>query len=170
MTAEIVTAVSVAVTCTTAFLVGYWHRKQLRQLELYRKDPSVGMVPPPSFLTVFFKKNFDLLCGILLPTLSAWLLVSGGKGTALTSLLISLNIGSMLLTLVGRAFSRLSKEMIAVSRDFLEIHKAQRQLSLSQVEGLQEYGRLLVSNVEILEKLGDRVEALEERLAQSTPR
>jgi hypothetical protein len=39
---------AIAVPCITALLVSYWHRKQVRQVELYKRDPSVGLEPPPS--------------------------------------------------------------------------------------------------------------------------
>ena len=46
---------SIVVTSGTAFLIGYWHRKQMRQIEEFRRDPSAGLRLPPSRLWVLVK-------------------------------------------------------------------------------------------------------------------
>jgi hypothetical protein len=38
-------------------IVAYQHRRQLRQLELHRKDPSVGVMPPESGVVVWWRRN-----------------------------------------------------------------------------------------------------------------
>lgn len=54
----IVTAVGVVVAAVVALIVNYQNRKQARQIELFRKDPSAGLVPPPHPWLVFLRKNW----------------------------------------------------------------------------------------------------------------
>jgi hypothetical protein len=60
---------AIIVPAFTAFLVAYWHRKQLRQIEAYRKDPSVGLTPPPSALWTFVSSRWKLLLTAGVPAL-----------------------------------------------------------------------------------------------------
>jgi hypothetical protein len=47
---------------TTFLLIAYQHRKQMRQIELFRLDQKVGLVRPPHPLRVFFQRYWwDLL-------------------------------------------------------------------------------------------------------------
>lgn len=64
----IVTAVGIVVAAVVALVVNYQNRKQARQIELFRKDPSVGLKPPPHPWLVFLRKNwyhFIYLIGII---------------------------------------------------------------------------------------------------------
>ena len=63
-TNEIVSLVGIIVTAAVALAVAYMHRKQMRQLELYRQNPEAGVVPPLHPVTNFLK-NFGLSIVIL---------------------------------------------------------------------------------------------------------
>jgi hypothetical protein len=54
-----VTAVGIAVAVVVPLIVNYQNRKQARQIELFKKDPSVGLIPPPHPLWVFLRKNWQ---------------------------------------------------------------------------------------------------------------
>jgi hypothetical protein len=170
MTPEIITALSVTVTCTTAFLVGYWHRKQLRQIELHRKDPSVGLTPAPTFLTVFFKRYFDLIGGICLPAASSLLLANTGRLTPLEALLISCNVSVILSTIAFRAHRQVWSMIVDDSREFLALHKLQKELFGSHNADLRQHGHLLIAHSAAFEGLDRRVHALEDKLAPPSPK
>jgi hypothetical protein len=51
--------VGLIVVAVSAHLIAYWQRKGNRQIELYRRDPSVGLSPPPSPLWKFVKTNWE---------------------------------------------------------------------------------------------------------------
>jgi hypothetical protein len=56
MTAAIwVSLFGIAVAAVVALGIGYMHRKQMRQTELHRVDPTVPLVPPPHPITSFIK-------------------------------------------------------------------------------------------------------------------
>jgi hypothetical protein len=62
---EIISILALVISSTCALLIAYWHRKQMRQVEAYRQDPTVGLSPPPSRLWVHLSRN-GLLWMILL--------------------------------------------------------------------------------------------------------
>jgi hypothetical protein len=43
-------------TAVVTFSVAYMHRKQIRQVELYKRDPSSGLMPPPHPITRFLRE------------------------------------------------------------------------------------------------------------------
>jgi hypothetical protein len=65
----ILAALAIIVSSTTAMAVAYLHRKQMRQIELYKQNPSVGLTPPPSRLTYFVKSKADTIFGLGFPAL-----------------------------------------------------------------------------------------------------
>jgi hypothetical protein len=117
---NIVTLVAVAASCATALLVGYWHRKQLRQLELYRKDPSVGLKPPPAAAVAFIKHHYDIIFGVLPPIGSLILLFISGPLTRTAAVLIVLNSAGIFVNLLfrteRRSLERFSKVMTILER------------------------------------------------------
>jgi len=44
-----------------ALVVAHLHRKQMRQIEAYRSNPEVGLVPPPHPIVKFLKRYSTLL-------------------------------------------------------------------------------------------------------------
>jgi hypothetical protein len=67
--------VATIVTLTVAAL----HRRQMRQIELHREDPSVPLIPPPHPATQFFNRNAPVILGVAvnLATLIFQLLQTG---------------------------------------------------------------------------------------------
>src|SRR5437867_2844987 len=51
----------VVLAAAVALIVAYLHRRQMRQIEAFRQDPSVGLVPPPHPVVVLLKKRYPLL-------------------------------------------------------------------------------------------------------------
>jgi hypothetical protein len=68
-TTEFIAIAAIVGTCATNILVAYWHRKQIRQIEEFKRDPSVGLRPPPSRLWAFVKRHRDAILIIGIPTL-----------------------------------------------------------------------------------------------------
>jgi hypothetical protein len=77
------------VPSATALFIGYLHRRQMRQNELFRLDPKVGVLPPPTPPVMFFKAHWlKLLYG--LPVLSlVWLYLRHPQVSFLTVILIA---------------------------------------------------------------------------------
>lgn len=45
-------------TTVVTFSVAYMHRKQIRQVELYKRDATSGLVPPPHPITRFLREHW----------------------------------------------------------------------------------------------------------------
>jgi hypothetical protein len=56
--AWVLTSAGIAAAVAVPLIVNYQNRKQARQIELFRKDPSVGLIPPPHPLWVFLGRNW----------------------------------------------------------------------------------------------------------------
>ena len=105
----------IVAAATVAFIVGYLQRKQMRQVELYRQDPTVGLVPPPSPLTKFVKSKWDSALGIGMPVLSLVIEFSGHAPiTRLSVALISLNVAFLLVNFVMYIVFRLFDKTMAL--------------------------------------------------------
>src|SRR5665213_1200882 len=52
-----VTVFGVLVAAMIALIVAYMQRKQMRQIEAYRLDPKVGLIPPQHPFTKFVKRH-----------------------------------------------------------------------------------------------------------------
>jgi hypothetical protein len=74
-----VTAFGVVVAAAVALVVNYQNRKQARQIELFRNDPSVGLMPPPHPWVAFLKKNWyhPWYVGGMIYFLCRWIIESG---------------------------------------------------------------------------------------------
>ena len=67
-TTEMLSFGAIVVGSLTAFSVAHLHRKQMRQNEAFRLDPSVGLIPPPGPVVAFYRKYQSAILGIVLPT------------------------------------------------------------------------------------------------------
>jgi hypothetical protein len=52
-----ISLLTLVVGTTVTLIVAALHRKQMRQIELYRADPTVPLVPPPHPFTKFLRRN-----------------------------------------------------------------------------------------------------------------
>ncbi len=107
-TTEFIAITAVVGTCGTNILVAYWHRKQIRQIEEFRRDPSLGLRPPPSRFWAFVKRHSLAIMGTVIPTyLLIFTLVHKEPITKWTIFVIAFCIGAIMLTLVLALFQRL---------------------------------------------------------------
>ncbi len=60
-----ITLFGISVAAIVALSVASMHRKQMRQIELHRADPSVPVTPPPHRTTLFIKRNWLVLWCLL---------------------------------------------------------------------------------------------------------
>src|ERR1051325_7097288 len=51
-----VSLLTLVVSTAVALVIAALHRRQMRQIELHREDPSVPLVPPPSAFTKFLQQ------------------------------------------------------------------------------------------------------------------
>jgi hypothetical protein len=56
-----ISLLTLVVGTTVTLIVAALHRKQMRQIELHRADPTVPLVPPPHLFTKFLRRNANRL-------------------------------------------------------------------------------------------------------------
>ena len=108
---HIITIIGFSLSAFVALGVAYLHRKQMRQIELFKQDPSVGLVPPPSALARFIKSKWDVIFayGGPLYILGTELLKSAPV-TRMTIALVSLSLVMLALNLVLALMLRLNSK------------------------------------------------------------
>lgn len=58
-TMQLIAVIAIIVSALVALIVAHLQREQMRQIELYKQDSSVGLIPPSSPLTRFIKSKWD---------------------------------------------------------------------------------------------------------------
>ena len=82
---DLIAVVGIVVGSTTAVLVGYLHRSQMRQIELFKQDPTVGLKPPRHLLPSWRAGALLGWAGTIVPFLTLLpLLFSNQSATGLT--------------------------------------------------------------------------------------
>lgn len=129
-TGHILAVAAIIVPTFTAFLVAYWHRKQIRQAEAYRRDPSVGLTPPPSALWRFVTSRWKLLVIAGLPALFIALnFYLNARVTLFTVLLIALNVS----TIVTAVLMEIIERVVRVLGRVIEVQGEQLRVQADQV-------------------------------------
>ena len=125
----IVTVIAMLLSAVVALIVAYLHRKQMRQIELYKLDPSAGLIPPPSSLTKFVKSKWDTIFGLGGPILM--LASEFAKTTPVTRFTILIISVALVLLFTNIVLAMLYKLQLRTSERFAQIIALQdRQLGL----------------------------------------
>src|ERR1017187_7244364 len=104
---------AIVVPSCIAILIGYLHRKQMRQNEAFRQDHSVGLVPPPHPVVAFYKRHRYWIVGIGLP--GSVLIWSGFDTKPITKvdiILLAGNVAVIPMTLIVHFLLRLADQQI----------------------------------------------------------
>ena len=96
--AQLLTILGITVSAAVALVVAYLHRQQMRQIELFKQDPSAGLLPAPSRLTTFVMSKWDSVLSFGAPIL---ILVSEFSRDAPITRLTIFNISVSLALLLG---------------------------------------------------------------------
>jgi hypothetical protein len=116
---QVITVFGIVISAGVALIVAYLHRRQIRQIELFKQDPSVGLIPKPSRLTSFVMSKWDAILGFGGPIL---ILVtefsSNAPITRITifniSVSLALLLGNFVLMLVFRLHRRNSERITEI--------------------------------------------------------
>jgi len=60
-----ISIVQIIVTTVVALIIASLHRKQMRQIELHRENPSVPLIPPPHLATRFILRNVISIINVI---------------------------------------------------------------------------------------------------------
>ena len=132
------------VPSATALFIAYLHRKQMRHNELFRLDPKIGVVPPPSPPVAFIKQHWTKLL-YCVPLLSlVWLYAVHPAMSFMIVLAIAFNVSSV-------AF--MASTNMALSMDLRTLALIERLATATTVSDS--------AAMEILHSFNERVKALE---------
>lgn len=127
---HLIAVLGIVVPCATALLVAYWHRKQMRQIELFRQNSAVGLKPPNNRLYAFVKSNRTLVIGVGGPVVTLTLeILRKGPVTRFSLFMVSLSISVALSSMTLYLFERL-----------VHILEAQTRMAEVAVRTLEELG------------------------------
>jgi hypothetical protein len=107
-TNTILSVIGITVAAAVSLIVAYLHRKQMRQIEIFRKDPSAGLKPSPHPLLLFLKRKRLMLltCGSSLVVLASEM-TRQTPFTRMSALFISLGVAGFLSGLLMGLLDRL---------------------------------------------------------------
>jgi hypothetical protein len=161
-----------------AALIAHLHRKQMRQNELFRLDPSVGVQPPPSPVVTFLKRHWEMIFviqGIVLPLVSLAISIVNNQPVTLISVItVSLNVGTILYVLsfcldmgLMRSIKSLREAQQITTKSLHEQMTTLVEIQTHTVESLNKHSELfslVAKGVEIQTRLN---ELQQERLEQA---
>ena len=105
----------IVVAAAVALIVGHLQRKQMRQIELLKQDPSAGLLPPPTAFTRFVRSKWDSLLGYGGPAVGLALEFSSSAPlTRISVLLISVSVAFLLVNVVMHVVFRLAERTAAI--------------------------------------------------------
>jgi ABC-type arginine/histidine transport system permease subunit len=97
----VISVLGIVVAAFIALSVAYMQRKQMRQIEAFRLDPKVGLIPPPHPIGKFWDRYWGLIISSVVPVgWNVWELFQHGAVTRLDVVIISTNIGVLVIAIV----------------------------------------------------------------------
>ena len=132
----------ILVSAAVALLVSHLHRKQMRQVELFKIDPSVGLIPPPSSFTVFLReKGPDVLIVSLPLVLIINEMMKEGQVTRGSVLTVSLSVALIFAYATVRFVFALVRDVVQMIKKvvgLMEQHiEATKDIQKSRISALE---------------------------------
>lgn len=157
--------VAIVVPTATALLIGFLHRKQMRQNELFRANPEVGVVPAPSPPVAFVIRHWRKIVGFGGPIVSLLMLYFAHIASPyLTAIIAAFDFSMIVFTammLMNEGLLDLLQKHLATTSAMLrssEVMLAQQKAMLANEEGHINATGALANH---FERLQERVKALE---------
>jgi hypothetical protein len=173
-TGQLISIIAVIIPSATTLLVAHWHRKQARQLEAFRLDPSVGLNPPPSPVRVHFRKHWQLWLYLLGTGIQVACLVRLLRGsepiTRVTIVAFSVIIGAIFTNLVLGIIQFVQRQISGV----VETQRTTISIIAKQADTITLISETLNVTAETIEKtrviaeLKEQVAALRKSVAEAT--
>jgi ABC-type arginine transport system permease subunit len=117
-----ISAASIIVGTVTALSIAAMQRKQMRQIELHRQDPSVSLVPPPHAVTLFLKRwGVPLVNSSINISLLIREMIRTGPVTREQVFTIAFVTGALVIILIGEAFLWLTRSTIELISDLTRV-------------------------------------------------
>jgi len=154
----LVAVLSLIVSSGTLFLISYLERKQTRQVEAYKRDPSVGLCPPPTWLWVVTARHGPRLVRYCITYgASLFLVISGlsksGPATRWSVFLIAYGIGTLVLNLSLEITFRVNRSSLEMLQAVQNLVGATIETQGAQAKSFEGLARVVSGLVDV-EKAG----------------
>jgi hypothetical protein len=127
--------IAILVSASVVLIVSHLQRKQMRQIELFKLNQSVGLIPPQSWLTKFVKSKFDNFLGYGAPLISLTILFLGNDPvTKWTVLTISLNITLLIMNYIVNFFFKYAQQTTSLLANLINTQDSLRNNQEKQLE------------------------------------
>jgi len=127
---NVLTVLAIVVSAVTALTIAHLHRKQMRQIELYKQDSSVGLTPPPSKLTYFVKSKADTILGVGLPAISLIRVLTYEQPlTRWDAFIISLNVAMIFVYVIMKVFLKVMDRTLDMLRSLTRVQEGHLSLT-----------------------------------------
>jgi hypothetical protein len=127
---QAITISGILLSAFVALSVAYLHRKQMRQIEIFKQDPSAGLIPPPTKLTSFIKGKWDTFFAYGGPIyILGNELIKDSPITRTSVILISLSFSMLVLNISLALVFRLQSKFNERTMKLLEFHERQAEIS-----------------------------------------
>ena len=139
-TREYITIAMGCVTTVAVLIVGYLHRKQMRQIEAFKINPSVGLKPPPNAVRMFLKSNILLLCAAVAVVFLITDVLSKAPVTRYEIFLIAVDVVSIFLFLIAHVVLKLLSQfgkVLSTIEDLAKISSMHNGMIMNVVDALK---------------------------------
>ena len=146
MNSELISIVAIVVASVTALSIAHGQKKQARQIEAFRRDASVGLVPPPTALWTHLTKYWGVWLNLLCMGVQTASLVSLLRSSQSLSLdtLVELSVvgGSLFVTLVMGVMTFVQVQITDILKHQNNILEHQKTILENQKEVWEHLGKL----------------------------
>ena len=119
---HVLTIIGFTLSALVALSVAYLHRRQMRQIELFKQDPSVGLVPVQTGLTRFVKGKWDIIFAYGGPLyILASELLKSAPVTRMTIALVSMSLVLLALNVILSLMLRLNSKINERTAEILKL-------------------------------------------------
>jgi hypothetical protein len=143
-----ITVFGICAAAVTALVVAYMQRRQIRQIEAYKKDPSVGLVPPPNPLRAFVRRHYLFIAGVGNAIALFFEVLSPAAITRFTVLTIALNLAVALACIILWLLAQTDKHLLNLYKfvgDMAELLEMNTRVTQQQVHTVNEARKLLAT-------------------------
>jgi hypothetical protein len=136
---QLISIGGIVVAAAVALLIAYWQRQQMRQIELFKQNPSAGLLPPPSRLSKFIKSYRDLIVGVGVPVAS---LISLGDAplTRFRVFCIALNVSLITAVITIHALMHFVGSLLDLFKNVVVFNREQVEVNILFARALGQTG------------------------------
>jgi uncharacterized membrane protein len=145
---------SIIVATVVPLTIAALHRKQMRQIEQHRENPSVPLIPPPSPATRFFQRNgFFIISLIVEVAILIWLLLRTGPITRGDIFNIALTTAALAYILIMRSITQTSEQIYDYILKIYDLINKVLGVINVQTQTIDAHTKMIDTHTDMVEKI-----------------